>query len=918
MSLTIEKFLDEHDIKKVNGPITHTRFNDTNKSVNRSFCIEEKDYDQLYTFIEEKNSKSEPHIAIVERIPENRIRHFMLDLDLKYTSEESRVNRIEEIATFLYVVAESIYEITTFDMESLECHVFMRDSGYFDKNKNYKDGIHIIIPNFVSHVDTQLEIRNHVLNKIQESIVFDKNINNAEQIFDGTIYKNTGFLLYGTSKETIKNQYKLVDILDINMKEENYILYSNNCKQFKDTLAARKLFTKDNIQFYSQRKVYDSPVYNLNEKYLESIKVITPTPSIKTTAHKVAAKINDATISNQKAAEFTYILSHLNPKRFDDYNSWFKILEVLKVNKVSFEIFNDFSSRSPAYVSREDCLERWNKFEVKDVRIKIGTLYDMFKEDNEDKFTEFQDRINECCTNKIQVEIARVYFELVKDNEYLNKYIYMENTRNWAYLGPNNIWKMTDSSEFPDGLKNDVYDVIRPVFQRRAEFFLDCIMEKEKEKLEFADPTTKEEKKLFKEELLTLKKEIARLTTLKDKCIEIPKLVGDNSKGRDIMAFLKGKFARDIDIRSFNLTHIFAANNMVFDCRNTDKNTIVGWREARPSDMVLHTTKFDYSPVENEENHKFLYKTFESFFDKPENTDFFLRKIARALNGDIEGAHLFNIYLGSSRNGKGVCFKFLNSVFGDYAYTMSSNVITGPETNAESPNPAKYGMIGKRLVCCGEFKEDATINISVVKSITGNDPQTARPLYGKPLEFMPQCHLAACTNTLFKFNDTSNAMDKRNNIQMFPNTFGDVDDGQNLKIADPSLLGKLSTEEMRLAMLQILSKIYIREYSSDKAIRNIPEDIKYDTTDYNLSNDNVSSWIFKYFNINKEDAPKYTPKQLFTQYCDDHMESFSEKKFREFNKTLNNKFKHLQEGKKNKTYHSLMRKTPEEIEQENK
>ena len=181
-----------------------------------------------------------------------------------------------------------------------------------------------------------------------------------------------------------------------------------------------------------------------------------------------------------------------------------------------------------------------------------------------------------------------------------------------------------------------------------------------------------------------------------------------------------------------------------------------------PEDMVMHTTGYDYTIEPLIDEQQYIMKFIESLFDSKEITDYLLHNIALSLNGKITNRKFFNIFTGNSNNGKSLLFTFLLRVFGKYGYSLSSDLFTCLSKDTNSANVLLYGLIGVRLAIISELEDNAVIYTKLIKSITGADPQNARPLYGKLISFIPQCFIGLLCNALPKFYDSSDAMNNRN------------------------------------------------------------------------------------------------------------------------------------------------------------
>ena len=606
-------------------------------------------------------------------------------------------------------------------------------------------------------------------------------------------------------------------------------------------------------------------------------------------------------------------MQNIDQERFNNCHDWFKILTILKTANIDFEVFNEFSSRSDKYKGHEDCLKYWNNLNIKDITkpLTISSLYEYLKIDNYELYEELQAKVREVCANQVQIEIAELYYIFIENNKKLNRYIYSEQEQTWYYCNESNIWSCSQSVDYPLSLKDDIYKVLKPVFERKASQIIEQIAEKEQEKIPFLTSDNADQAKYNKTEISNINKEIADLNNYKKRAMEISKMTGHDTKGRNIMAFLKSKFSKKICLyTSFNLKHIFACNNVLIDFTPTEEG-IVGIRPIQPEDMVMNTTGYDWCFEDLVEEKRELDKFFSSIFINNNVKNFHLLCMARALYGDIEGAQYFYINTGTAANGKGINSKIFATMFGAYGTSISLEAICNKKSNPEAPNPVLLSIAGKRYVSVHETDQDSEINAPMIKGITGNDVQIGRAMYGKEIiKFMPQCHLELNCNHLPKFKDTSNAMARRNIVMHYPFTFADVEEEtEYIKKCDSNLLSKLTNGQMPAAMLQILYEIFLNNFIESKKITNIPIEVKNTTNDYNIDNDPITKWITTYYTID-ETAKPIKPSELYEQYKIDTHSTESQTRF-----GINMKAKYpslIQEANKKRVYINLKRKTTEE------
>ena len=110
------------------------------------------------------------------------------------------------------------------------------------------------------------------------------------------------------------------------------------------------------------------------------------------------------------------------------------------------------------------------------------------------------------------------------------------------------------------------------------------------------------------------------------------------------------------------------------------------------------------------------------------------------------------IAFGKGGNGKSTFFNLLSMVLGDYAGTISPEVLIQKSKANECYE--KADLRGKRLVVAAELNEGVLMNTAVVKHLTSTDTIKARQIYKAPIEFKPSHTLIMHTNHLPKVDTT--------------------------------------------------------------------------------------------------------------------------------------------------------------------
>ncbi len=125
----------------------------------------------------------------------------------------------------------------------------------------------------------------------------------------------------------------------------------------------------------------------------------------------------------------------------------------------------------------------------------------------------------------------------------------------------------------------------------------------------------------------------------------------------------------------------------------------------------------------------------ESVFDgDAELIAYVQRAVGYSLSGYTSEHVLFFLY-GSGANGKSVFVNVLKALFGEYSAVISSETLLARKNGQQTNDLAR--LPGRRVVIASELEDGARWNESLVKSLTGGDPISARFLYAEFFEFIP-------------------------------------------------------------------------------------------------------------------------------------------------------------------------------------
>lgn len=186
----------------------------------------------------------------------------------------------------------------------------------------------------------------------------------------------------------------------------------------------------------------------------------------------------------------------------------------------------------------------------------------------------------------------------------------------------------------------------------------------------------------------------------------------------------------------------------------------------------------------------------EVLSDEQDRAAFLQRLLGYALNGSTK-EHVLSFFVGAhGRNGKRVLFEALQHTLGDYAQSVSTDVVIGQNSrrNAGSAQPHLMELQGKRLAYCSETQDTDSISAAQVKNISGGDPITARWLNENPVTFMPTHTLFLQTNRKPQAPPDDEALWERIKVVEFKVRFLEEPTKPDERPRDPNLEADLQRE----------------------------------------------------------------------------------------------------------------------------
>jgi P4 family phage/plasmid primase-like protien len=108
----------------------------------------------------------------------------------------------------------------------------------------------------------------------------------------------------------------------------------------------------------------------------------------------------------------------------------------------------------------------------------------------------------------------------------------------------------------------------------------------------------------------------------------------------------------------------------------------------------------------------------------------------------------FIVHHNCGGNGKSKILELFELCFGDYCCKLPITIITRARGGGEAASPALARTKGKRFACLQEPEANESINVGLMKELTGGDTIMARGLHQDPFEFKPKFKMILTCNDL--------------------------------------------------------------------------------------------------------------------------------------------------------------------------
>jgi len=842
-----QEFMNNHKVTEKGCYHTHTLLGPPYGK----FLIEDESLDEFMNLYCQLVGKT--NLYVVER-PKD-IGPLMIDIDMRFTEEyNERQYTYNDIAVVIEKLISVMKKYYKLKQKNVTAYIFEKNKPSKDaKNKQYKDGFHIIFPN----LPMTKEMRYVVIEKAKEEIITGKYydhlkfINNFEKdVFDTSVVESNGMMMYG-SKKYGGQIYKLTHIKKNN---EEVQLVSKCDHQKIARIVSNRKFSDDCEQVVY--KVDESTINNIIEEVLTKIgknkknkkKEKKDTESdylldddyfdfgnnVKDKNMKKKYE-NDSSKEIQTAKKIAKILSK---ERAENYGDWIAVGWALhNISPTLLNSFKQFSRKSPHKYDEAECDKVWNS--ARNDGYSSASLHLWGREDNLEEYKKImKENVNELIIKAetgTEKHVADVVYELWK---YEFKCSSIKNNE-WFHF-ENHRW---NSIECGYKLNQKISNDLALEFTKLHYNYMTAMIG--------AEGLDQETNNLKAKNLMKL------ITKLNTHAFKVKVMA------ECCMLFYDKKFTELLDSKR----NLIGFEDGVYDLLENR------FRDGLPDDYLTLSVGYNY-PKHLHVEHPHV-KWVEEFLSQVQTSDEINMYLKILLSSYLDGytkSEQFVIWTGTGSNGKSKTMELFQNSFGNYCGILPTTLLTQKRISAGSANPELAKLAGKRFAAFQEPEEGETLYVGQMKELTGGDKITARGLYKDPVDFKPQFKLLLVCNILPNIPAQDDGTWRRLRVTPWESKFVDTKNGlyngkplkPNQFKKDRSLTEKL--EKYAPALMWLLLNVYypIYQKSNYDISKFEPNKVKQYTIDYQKKNDFYLEFLEEHYISTGDKKDKDSLTNIYT------------------------------------------------------
>lgn len=683
----------------------------------------------------------------------------------------------------------------------------------FDKDKNeIGHGFHLHFPFTVMHrVDQDVHIIPRVRKEVEDKQLFNDIGDNLK--YDKIIDKsctNKQWLIYGSRKKENLQRYVVTKIFD---DQCNEISLEEAMQHFTlKNVHGDEIELTEELEYYLPRILSIHPEHKDPVQVKHDLSIISKAYLKKAKESKKVYEDLPVPEALKKAKDLMKLVSS---SRADNYEDWMDIGWVLynigDGCEEALDMWTEFSSRTTKKnnFSEKVCIYEWERMEKRGRT--IGSLYHYAKIDDKEGYKKYCEKEEK---NNINNSLNGGHYDLAKilHNKYRDEFICAspdEKTIIW-YRYYEHRWHLETKGI---ALKKKISTYLTEIYESKKRKILQDMADEGDENPE------------FQKKIKIVNKLLSNLKSSPFK--------------KNIMTEAEELFHDENFIKKLNANpYLMHFKNGILDLKE------MIFREGRPNDYITLSTGYEYK-ADYDWDHIDILETddfLNKIFPDSQLKQYFLEYAANLLKGG-NNIKTFLVMSGSGDNGKSVAMDFLELVLGQYMQILPTSLITGKRTQSSGHTAELDDLEGVRFVIVQEPSTKDSLNIGILKELSGNDKIYKRGMYAKKSAFRPLFKFGMICNRLPRLPCDDPAAWNRIRVLMYESFFPKdhsivpktVDEQFKQKIfpRDGTFSEKLP--KLKSAFMWILWQTYIRITKEGRMPE--PEKVRDATSLYRRNND---------------------------------------------------------------------------------
>ncbi len=445
-------------------------------------------------------------------------------------------------------------------------------------------------------------------------------------------------------------------------------------------------------------------------------------------------------ITDERIKKMVDMLSMLKKDRFQNYDEWFKLLCLMRGNKLPKELFLQLSKESGYKNFTVDaCLEQWFKMNEKRT-YGFPLIHKWLEEDGidwktlfckkrEGIITDLLKTLNDCGGKFTELFIAELFYKYYGTSLYWTQ-------AGWIHYNEIRGWEMGNNN-----------DIVYPLMKLLADGFYRFSQS--------MTPNDNEQEGDFKKRKKMIFSQAERLASY--------------SFCEKVIKTSQTLFKDDHIIEKFDAKpHWFCFSD--FKAIDMKTGNVI---DVRKEDYIMTTCGYPL-PTRNDKKVQEASEFIKSLVEE-KNYKSFMSMISANFYGDPNLNQKLYVHTGTGGNGKSLLGLLLMYTLSGYAGILPIEQLTRDSKGRDDANSALFAMRGKRYAQAVEPEDskDTTLKVARIKELTGEDSVMVRELHKTAVKMTISFTLNIFCNEKPRMSKSDAAIERR--LVVFPYVYEFVD-----------------------------------------------------------------------------------------------------------------------------------------------